>query len=93
MADWHAIWPFFTRSSRRVRPFPYPLDLNEEKGRDMWLVPAPGRTVLAVDDTGIVLRTANVYANRSGNGAASYTINGINRVPGKIRDWPACPVV
>lgn len=77
--DWPAIWPFFHRIVAAGETFPYPLDLNEEQGRGLWLVPAPGRTVVAVDEGATVLGTANMYANRSGNGAhvasASYMVD------------------
>ncbi|GAA4635926.1 GNAT family N-acetyltransferase [Actinoallomurus vinaceus] len=83
MADWPAIWPFFHQIVAAGETFPYPLDLDEEQGRGMWLVPAPGRTVVAVDDAGVVLGTANMYANRQGNGAhvasASYMVDPAHR--------------
>jgi L-amino acid N-acyltransferase YncA len=77
--DWPAIWPFFHRIVAAGETFPYPFDLDEAQGRDLWLVPAPGRTTVAVDDAGTVLGTANMYANRGGNGAhvasASYMVD------------------
>ncbi|WP_131743066.1 GNAT family N-acetyltransferase [Actinomadura roseirufa] len=77
--DWPAIWPFLHQIVAAGETFPYPLDLDEEQGRDMWLVPPPGRVVVAVDDTGAVLGTANMYANRPGNGShvasASYMVD------------------
>ena len=35
----------------------------------MWMIGAPGRTVVATDDGGTVLGTANMYANRQGPGS------------------------
>ncbi|MFC5186019.1 GNAT family N-acetyltransferase [Actinomadura harenae] len=77
--DWPAIWPFLRQIVAAGETFPYPLDLDEDQGRDMWLVPEPGRTVVAVDSAGTVLGTANMYANRGGNGShiasASYMVD------------------
>ena len=77
--DWPAIWPFFHQIVAAGETFPYPLDLNEEQGRAVWLVPDPGRAVVVVDSTGAVLGTASMYANRQGNGShiasASYMVN------------------
>lgn len=78
-ADWPAIWPFFRQIVAAGETFPYPFDLDEEQGRALWLVPAPGRTVVAVDDAGAVLGSATMYANRAGNAAhvasASYMVD------------------
>ncbi|MEU5884746.1 GNAT family N-acetyltransferase [Spirillospora sp. NPDC047279] len=78
-ADWPAIWPIIHQIVAAGATFPYALDLNEEEARGMWLVPAPGRTVVAVDATGAVVGTANMYANRAGNGShiasASYMVD------------------
>ncbi|GAA1536831.1 GNAT family N-acetyltransferase [Actinomadura kijaniata] len=81
--DWPAIWPFFHQIVAAGETFPYPLDLDEEQGRAMWLVPDPGRAVVATDGTGTVLGTANMYANRSGNGShiasASYMVDPLHQ--------------
>ncbi|MFC5748310.1 GNAT family N-acetyltransferase [Actinomadura rugatobispora] len=77
--DWPAIWPFFHQIVAAGATFPYPLDVDEEEARGMWLVPDPGRVVVAVDTTGAVVGTANMYANRAGNGShiasASYMVD------------------
>jgi L-amino acid N-acyltransferase YncA len=81
--DWAAIWPFFHQIVAAGETFTYPLDLGEDQGCDLWLVPAPGRTVVAVDEAGTVLGTANMYANRWGNGShvasASYMVDSAHR--------------
>ncbi|QIQ04328.1 GNAT family N-acetyltransferase [Streptomyces liangshanensis] len=78
-ADWPAIWPFFRDIVAAGDTFTYPVDLTEEGGRDMWLLSAPNRTVVAVDDDGTVLGTAKMNANQMGNGAhvasASYMVD------------------
>ncbi|MFD8482848.1 GNAT family N-acetyltransferase [Kitasatospora sp. NPDC059673] len=67
--DWSAIWPFFRRIVRAGETFTYPPDLNSETARDWWLLAAPNRTVVAVDDDGTVLGTAKMNNNQWGNGA------------------------
>lgn len=77
--DWPAIRPFFHEIVAAGETFPYPPDLGEDQARDLWLVPSPGRTVVAVDEAGTVLGSANMYANRGGNGShvasASYMVD------------------
>lgn len=81
-ADWPAIWPFFREIVAAGETYPYPLDLGEEQGRDLWLLPGPDRTVVAVNDEdgdesgnegrgggATVLGTAKMNANRQGNGS------------------------
>ncbi|MCT2588945.1 GNAT family N-acetyltransferase [Streptomyces sp. N2-109] len=77
--DWPAIWPFFHRIVAAGDTFTYPADLDEALGRDMWLQPAPARTVVAVDDAGRVLGTAKMNRNHMGNSShiasASYMVD------------------
>ncbi|MGK5638844.1 N-acetyltransferase family protein [Streptomyces sp. URMC 126] len=78
-SDWAAIWPFFREITTAGETFVYPLDMDEEAARALWLLPAPNRTVVAVDDAGTVLGTANMTVNRPGNGShiasASYMVD------------------
>ncbi|MFJ1747623.1 GNAT family N-acetyltransferase [Streptomyces sp. NPDC088116] len=77
--DWPAIWPFFHRIVADGETFTYPVDLGETEGRDWWLMKAPNRTVVAVDDTGAILGTAKMNRNHMGNGGhvagASYMVD------------------
>ncbi|MFI6104188.1 GNAT family N-acetyltransferase [Streptomyces sp. NPDC051310] len=78
--DWPAIRPFFRAIVAAGDTFTYPLDLSDEQGRAWWLLPAPNRTVVAVDDaTGTVVGTAKMNNNQGGNGAhiasASYMVD------------------
>ncbi|GAA2277209.1 GNAT family N-acetyltransferase [Kitasatospora cystarginea] len=77
--DWPAIRPFFQQIVTAGETFPYPVDLTQEQGRDWWLLPAPDRTVVAVDESGAVLGTAKMNRNRMGNGShiasASYMVD------------------
>ncbi|MET9482214.1 GNAT family N-acetyltransferase [Streptomyces sp. NPDC006638] len=78
-ADWPAIWPFFQEIVAAGETFTYPTDLTEEAGRDMWVLSAPNRTVVAVDGSGAVLGTAKMNTNQMGNGShvasASYMVD------------------
>lgn len=77
--DWPAIWPFFRDVTAAGETFTYPTDLRTEEGRELWLLPPPQHTVVAVDDSGTVLGTAKMHANQRGNGAhvasASYLVD------------------
>jgi len=64
--DWPAIWPFLREIVRAGETFPYDRDMDEPTARALWMV---DRTVVAVDDDGRVVGTANMYANRGGPGA------------------------
>jgi ribosomal protein S18 acetylase RimI-like enzyme len=67
--DWAAIWPFFHQIVAAGETFTYATDLDEPAARAMWMLGAPARTVVAVDDTGAVRGTSNMYANRAGPGS------------------------
>ncbi|WP_449344170.1 N-acetyltransferase family protein [Streptomyces nigrescens] len=64
--DWPAIWPFFHTIVAAGETYTYPRDLDEATGREMWLLRPPGRTVVAVDDSGAVLGTAKMNPNHMG---------------------------
>jgi L-amino acid N-acyltransferase YncA len=67
--DWQAIWPFLHKIVEAGETYTYPRDLTEPAARELWMVSAPGRTVVAVGDDGSVVGTANMYANRPGPGS------------------------
>ncbi|MGW7416335.1 N-acetyltransferase family protein [Streptomyces sp. NPDC054863] len=77
--DWAAIWPFFHKITAAGDTFTFPLDLDGETGRGWWMLDAPDRTVVAVDDAGEILGTAKMNANQRGNGShvasASYMVD------------------
>jgi L-amino acid N-acyltransferase YncA len=77
--DWPAIWPFFREIVGAGDTFTYPVDLGEEQGREWWVLPAPNRTVVVVDDAGTVVGTAKMNNNQRGPGAhvasASYMVD------------------
>ncbi|WP_428964736.1 GNAT family N-acetyltransferase [Micromonospora fluostatini] len=67
--DWPAIWPFLREIVAAGETYTYPRDVTEEQARSIWLLPAPGRTVVAVDPDGTVLGSAKLTPNQLGPGA------------------------
>jgi GNAT superfamily N-acetyltransferase len=67
--DWDAIWPFFREIVSAGETYVYDREMTNSEGRRLWMVPPPGRTVVATDAAGAVLGTANMYANRPGPGS------------------------
>ena len=67
--DWDAIWPFFRDIVTAGETYTYDRDMDEDAGRRIWMVGAPGRTVVATNTEGTVVGTANMYANRAGPGS------------------------
>lgn len=78
-ADWAAIWPFFSAITGAGETFTYPLAMAEADARALWMVRAPGRNAVAVGERGQVVGSAQMYANRWGNGdhvaSASYMVD------------------
>lgn len=77
--DWPAIWPFFHEIVAAGDTFTFAADIDEEQGRDLWMMRPPNRTVVAVDPAGTVLGTAKMGNNQAGNGShvanASYLVD------------------
>jgi L-amino acid N-acyltransferase YncA len=77
--DWSSIWPFFSEIVRAGETYAYPPDIDDAGGRRLWMLDPPGRTVVAVDERGTVLGTANMMPNRPGAGShvatASFMVN------------------
>jgi L-amino acid N-acyltransferase YncA len=68
-ADWEAIWPFLHRIVAAGETYSYDRDMTEAEARPVWMVPAPGRVAVAVDDDGAVAGSASMYRNRGGPGS------------------------
>ncbi|MGC4788214.1 N-acetyltransferase family protein [Micromonospora sp. DT178] len=66
--DWPLIWPFLREIVAAGETYTWPRDVDEERARAMWLVPPPGRTVVAVDPDGTVLGSAKLAPNQLGPG-------------------------
>jgi L-amino acid N-acyltransferase YncA len=96
--DWEAIWPFLRRIVTARETYAYDPDMSEDQARALWMIGPPGRTVVATDADGVVLGTANMYANRQGPGAhvasASFMVDpgragqGVGRALGEhVIEW------
>ncbi|HCA87082.1 MAG TPA: GNAT family N-acetyltransferase [Streptomyces sp.] len=68
-ADWPVIWPFLRGIVAAGETYTWPRDIGEDRARDMWMLTAPSRTVVAVDEAGTVLGTAKMNPNHMGPGA------------------------
>jgi L-amino acid N-acyltransferase YncA len=67
--DWQQIWPFLQEIVAAGETYAYDPAMDEATAREMWLLESPARTVVAVEEDGTVLGTANMYANRAGPGS------------------------
>jgi GNAT superfamily N-acetyltransferase len=67
-ADWPRIWPFFSQVVAAGETYAYPEDLTSEAAKGLWLEPAPGHAVVAVEGD-VVLGSAKMGPNRPGRGA------------------------
>ncbi|MBT2382291.1 GNAT family N-acetyltransferase [Streptomyces sp. ISL-11] len=65
-ADWPAIWPLVREVAAAGRTYTFPRDIGEDHAREMWMLTAPSRTVVAVDDDGTFLGTAKMNPNHMG---------------------------
>ncbi len=66
--DWPAIWPFLREIVAAGETYTWPPDVDEEQARRLWLVPPPGRVLVAVDADGTVLGSAKLVPNQAGPG-------------------------
>lgn len=97
-ADWPSIWPFLREIVAAGETYVYDRELGEERAREMWMLAAPGRTVVAVDADGAVLGTAKMNPNQAGPGShvasASFMVDprhagrGVGRALGEhVLEW------
>ena len=96
--DWLAIWPFLRDIVAAGETYTLPVDISEPQAREIWMLPAPNRTVVAVDDDGTVLGSAKMNRNHLGPGShiasASFMVNprfsgrGVGKALGEyVIDW------
>lgn len=64
--DWPAIWPILQGIVTAGETYTLPRDLDPERGRRIWLLEPPDRTVVAVDEDGTVLGSAKMNRNHLG---------------------------
>ena len=68
-ADCPAIWVFMRVIVAAGETFSWDREIAEERAREIWLPPPPGRTYVAVDRDGTVLGTTMMGPNHGGPGA------------------------
>jgi len=96
--DWAMMWPFIREIVAAGETYTYPRDVSEETAREMWMLKAPGHTVVAVAPDGTVMGTAKMNPNHLGAashiGGASFMVDpahtgkGIGRAMGEyMLDW------
>jgi L-amino acid N-acyltransferase YncA len=73
--DWPAIWPFLHAIVAAGDTFSWAPDTTEEDARATWLKQPPSRTVVALDDAGTVLGTAETHPNQPAGGPGAHVAN------------------
>lgn len=68
-ADWAAIWSILSEVGAAGETLTWDPRTTEARARAGWMRELPGRTIVAVDDDGRVVGTANTYPNHAGPGA------------------------
>lgn len=68
-ADWPAVWPIVQAVVTAGETYAYDPGLTAEQADRLWMLTAPGRTVVAVDADGTVLGTAKMNPNQAGPGS------------------------
>ncbi|MGV0810493.1 GNAT family N-acetyltransferase [Mycolicibacterium boenickei] len=66
-ADIADIAPFFRAIVADGESYTYPDDLTDQQIHELWVAPAPGHTIVAVDD-GVIAGTARMGPNKPGRG-------------------------
>lgn len=67
--DWAGIWPFLADIVVAGETYCWPQDTSEEDARAWWMDKPGGRVLVAVDDSGTVLGTAELHPNQPAAGS------------------------
>lgn len=67
-ADWPEVWRIYRVVVDAGETYTYDPAWTEQQAHDVWVEPAPGRTVVAVED-GRIVGTAHVAPNKPGRGS------------------------
>lgn len=73
-SDWPGIWAVVEPVVRAGDTFTWDPQIDEAGARAIWMKPSPSRTLVAVDDNGSIVGTAEIHPNQSGPG--SHVANG-----------------
>jgi L-amino acid N-acyltransferase YncA len=68
-ADWAAIWPLLKEVGEAGETLTWDPRITEARACASWMRELPGRTIVAIDDDGRVIGSANTHPNHSGPGA------------------------
>lgn len=66
--DWAQVWPVVREVVRAGDTYTYEPDMGEDEARAVWVLPPPGRTVVALDGEAVI-GTARMGPNKPGPGA------------------------
>jgi ribosomal protein S18 acetylase RimI-like enzyme len=69
VADWPAIWPILRQVGSAGDTLTWDPGITQDRARAGWMRDRPGRTFVAVDDSGRIVGSANTYPNHHGPGA------------------------
>jgi acetyltransferase (GNAT) family protein len=90
--DWLAIWPILEEVGTAGETLTWDPARTEARARAGWMRELPGRTIVAVDDDGRVIGSANTYLMHPGPGAhvanAGFVVHPARRGEGAV---PPCP--
>ncbi len=67
-ADWDRVWPIMQEIAQACDTYCYEPDLTKDAGYGEWVVTAPGRTTVVLQE-GRVVGTSHMEANRAGPGS------------------------
>jgi ribosomal protein S18 acetylase RimI-like enzyme len=67
--DWHAIWLILEQVGSAGDTLTWDPLTSQARARAGWMRDRPGRTVVAVDDSGSIVGSANTYPNHGGPGS------------------------
>jgi len=67
--DWPALWPFLHTIVAAGETFCWDRGTTEQQARAWWMHEPPGRTLVAVDEGGRVVGTAETHPNHGGPGS------------------------
>lgn len=96
--DWAGIYPFYSSIMAEGATYAFPENQSFDEARPWWMESPPGRTVVAVDDGGVIVGSAKMGPNRPGRGShvatASFLVHpdhrgkGVGRALGlHVVDW------